>query len=104
MKPTRRRYSKCFSIAMLAGAFLMSSEMPLLASPPQQSNTAGQKQDDPLPDAPQSQSAQTTPSQQPAPVPSGVAGAKAADVKELQWPSQQAQRWRPSVSAVIAHS
>jgi hypothetical protein len=81
MKPTRRRYSKCFSIAMLAGAFLMSSEMPLLASPPQQSNTAGQKQDDPLPDAPQSQSAQTAPSQQPAPVPSGVAGAKAANVK-----------------------
>jgi hypothetical protein len=77
------RYSKCFSIAMLAGAFLMSSEMPLLASPPQssQSSTASQKQDDLLPDAPQPQSAQTTPSQQPAPAPSGAAGAKAATVK-----------------------
>jgi len=66
---------------MLTGAFLMSSEMPLLASPPQssQSNTS-QKQDDSLPDAPQSQSAQT-PGQQPAPAPSGAAGAKAANAK-----------------------
>jgi len=82
MNRTGRTYSKCFSIALLAGAFLMSSEMPLFASPPQssQSNTAGQKQDDSLPDAPQSQSAQT-PSQQPATVPSGAAGAKAANAK-----------------------
>jgi predicted lipid-binding transport protein (Tim44 family) len=83
MNRTGRKYSKCFSIAVLTGAFLMSSEMPLLASSPQssQSNTAGQKADDSLPDAPQSQSAQTPPSQQPAPIPSGAAGAKAAHVK-----------------------
>src|ERR1700729_4210254 len=74
-----RKYSKCFSIAVLSGAFVMASEMPLLASPfPQQSAASGQKQDDALPDAPQSQPAQT-PSQQPAP--SGAAGAKAATVK-----------------------
>jgi hypothetical protein len=78
MNRTSRRCSKCFWIAMLAGAFLISSETPLLASPPQssQTNTAN----DPLPDAPQPQSAQT-PSQQPAAVPSGAAGAKAAQVK-----------------------
>ena len=82
MNRTGRTYSKCFSIAILAGAFLMSSEMPLFASPPQssQSNTAGQKQDDSLPDAPQSQPTQT-PGQQPAPAPSGAAGAKAANAK-----------------------
>jgi hypothetical protein len=81
---TGRTYSKCFSIALLAGAFLVTSEMPLLASPQQssQSNTANQKHDDSLPDAPQPQSAQTPPNQQqPAPAPSGAAGAKAANVK-----------------------
>jgi hypothetical protein len=77
-----RRCSKCFSIAVLAAAFLMWSEMPLLASPQSsQPNTAGQKQDDSLPDAPQSQPAPAPPSQQPASTPSGVAGAKAANVK-----------------------
>lgn len=83
MNRTGRRYTKCFSIAMLAGAFLVSSEMPLLASPPQssQSSTASPKENDSLPDAPQPQSAQTPPSQQSAPAPSGAAGAKAADVK-----------------------
>ncbi|MFZ1141233.1 MAG: hypothetical protein WAN76_18775 [Candidatus Sulfotelmatobacter sp.] len=81
MNRTSRGYSKCFSVVMLAGAFLMSSEMPLLASPPQQSSSVGQKQDDPLPDAPQSQPAQTSPDQEPAAVPSGTAGAKAASVK-----------------------
>lgn len=82
MNRTSRRCSKYFSIAMLAGAFLISSETPLLASPPQssQSNTASPKQDDPLPDAPQPQSTQT-PGQQPSPVPSGAAGAQAAKVK-----------------------
>jgi hypothetical protein len=79
MNRTGRRYSKCFLVATLAGAFVMSSEMPLLASPPQ-SSTAGQKQDDSLPDAPQPQS-QTPPSQEPAAAPSGAAGAKAAKVK-----------------------
>lgn len=83
MNWTGSRYSKCFSIAIVAGAFLVSSEMPLLASSPQssQSSTAGQKENDSLPDAPQPQSAQTPPSQQPAPAPSGAAGAKAATVK-----------------------
>jgi hypothetical protein len=82
MNRTGRRYSKYFSIAMLAGAFVMSSEMPLSASPRQssQSSTATQKPDDPLPDAPQPQP-QTLSIQQPADTPSGAAGAKAAKVK-----------------------
>jgi len=84
MNRTGRRYSRYFPIAVLAGAFVMSSEMPLLASPPQSSSsstsTASQKQADSLPDAPQPQS-QTPPSQQPAVAPSGAAGAKAAKVK-----------------------
>jgi predicted lipid-binding transport protein (Tim44 family) len=65
----------------LLGGFLIFSEMPLLASPQQSSQpgTPAQKQDDSLPDAPQSQAqaAQT----QSAPAPSGAAGAKAANVK-----------------------
>jgi hypothetical protein len=84
MNLTGRTCSKYFSIAMLSGAFLIASEMPLLATPPQsgQSNTASEKQDDSLPDAPQPQSAQTPLSpQQPAPIPSGAAGAKAANVE-----------------------
>jgi predicted lipid-binding transport protein (Tim44 family) len=80
MNGISRRF-KYFSTAIVACAFLMSSEMPLFANPPQQSNTAGQKQDESLPDAPQSQSTQTPSSQQPATVPSGVAGAKAPNVK-----------------------
>jgi len=81
MNQTGRRFSKYFPIAVLAGAFVISSEMPLLASPSQssQSSTA-QKQDDSLPDAPQPQS-QTSTSQQPAATPAGAAGAKAAKVK-----------------------
>jgi len=84
MNRAGRRYSKYFSIAMLAGTFVMSSEMPLLAGTPQSSSsstsTASQKQDDSWPDAPQPQS-QTSTSQQPAATPSGAAGAKAAKVK-----------------------
>jgi hypothetical protein len=80
MNQTGRKYSQCFSIVVLAGAFLVSSEMPLLASPPQ-SSTPGQNSNAPLPDAPQPQSAQAPQGQQPAPVPSGAAGAKAATVK-----------------------
>ena len=84
------RGSKCFWIATLAGVFAMSSEMPLLAEPPQsgQSNTAVQK-DTSLPDAPQvqdsrvqnsqTQDSQTT--QQPTQAPSGAAGAKSVPVK-----------------------
>jgi hypothetical protein len=102
MNLTVCRYSKYFSIAVLTGAFLLSSEMPLLASPLQsnQSNSSVQKQDDTLPDAPQVQLAQNQPpqtqpaqtpteqpqsaqpqSQQPASVPAGAAGAQAANAK-----------------------
>lgn len=84
MNRTGVRYSKCVSIVMLSGAFLIASGPPLFASPPQssQSNTAEQKPDDSLPDAPQSQSAQTAPqSPQPTIAPSGTAGAKAANPK-----------------------
>jgi hypothetical protein len=93
MNQTGRAYSKCFIVAMLVGGCLISSETPLLASPPQsgQSIATTQKPDDSLPDAPQSQTTQTqiaqtqsaqTPSgQQSAPAPSGAAGAKAANVK-----------------------
>jgi hypothetical protein len=80
MNRTGRTYSKCVSIALLAGVFLTASEMPLMASPPQ-SNTAAGRNDDALPDAPQSQSPQTPASQQPPAVPSGAAGAKAGAVK-----------------------
>jgi hypothetical protein len=82
MNRTCRGYSKCMLIAMLASAFLISNQTQLWASPQQssQSDSAGQKQDDSLPDAPQSQSAQT-PGQQPATTPAGAAGAKAANVK-----------------------
>ncbi len=79
---TGRRYSQCLSITLLAGAFLILSEMPLLASPQQssQSNTVTPNPDDSLPDAPQSQNVPAN-QQPPAPVPSGAAGAKAAPVK-----------------------
>jgi hypothetical protein len=77
----RTGYFKCLEIAVLAGTFLLWSEMPLLASRAQfgQSNAAGQKPEDPLPDAPQPQTGQTQ--QQPTQAPSGAAGAKAANVK-----------------------
>jgi len=81
---TSGRYSRCLSIALLTGAFLISSEMPLLASPQQstQSSTTSQAQDNSLPDAPQSQTAPASSNQQqPTPAPSGAAGAKAAPVK-----------------------
>jgi hypothetical protein len=100
-------YFRCFLIAALTGAFLISSEMPLLANPQQSgqsqssqssssqsssnqasadqsSSTEMQKADDPLPDAPQPQSVQTQsaqPQQQSTQTPSGAAGAKAANVK-----------------------
>jgi hypothetical protein len=92
MNWTDRRYSRCFLIAVLTGAFLISSEMPLLAITPQsgqeqpsQSPFAGQssssqpssgqapaaqssfsetqKAENPLPDAPQPQVAQSQPAQ-----------------------------------------
>jgi len=107
MNRTGRRYSNCFSVALLITAFLIASEMPLLADPPQssQSSPASQKHDDSLPDAPQiqlaqaqppqNQPAQTQPAQtpteqtqsaqpqvqQPASVPAGAAGAQAANAK-----------------------
>lgn len=83
MNRTGRTYSRCLSIAVLTSAFLIWSEAPLLASPPQssQSDAGSQKQDNSLPDAPQAQSAQTSSNQQNTPVPSGAAGAKAPNVK-----------------------
>ena len=82
MNRTGRKYTRFFLIAMLAGVFLMASEMPLLANTSEAIQAgAAQKQDDALPDAPQSQPAQTPSGEQPAPAPSGAAGAKAATVK-----------------------
>jgi hypothetical protein len=88
MNQTGHAYSKCFLVVMLLGGSLGWSEMPLLASPQQssQSSAANQKLDDSFPDAPQTQGAQTqttqTPSsQQSATAPSGSAAAKAANVK-----------------------
>jgi hypothetical protein len=82
-----------FSVVLLAGAFVVSSGMPLLASPQQSSdpNAAAsqqpaaqqqpaQPQTTSLPDAPQAQT-QAPAAQQQAPAPSGSAGAKAATVK-----------------------
>lgn len=83
MKRTRSGHSKGLSIFFLTSAFLISSEMPLLASP-QQSGASQSTQSssvEALPDAPQAQSAPTPANQQPAATPSGAAGAKAAEVK-----------------------
>ena len=57
MNRTRTDIQNASRLPVLAGAFLISSEMPLLANPPQssQSSAASQKQDDSLPDAPQAQ-------------------------------------------------
>jgi hypothetical protein len=70
-------FVKCFSVAVLAGSFVITGEMPLLASPQQsnQTSTADPQSSSSLPDAPQAQQ------QQPTTPPSGAAGAKAADVK-----------------------
>jgi hypothetical protein len=72
---------KYLCIAIVAFVFLIAGEMPLLASPPQasQSSTASQPNNDSLPDAPQSQPAQA--SEHPTQAPSGAAGAKAPNVK-----------------------
>jgi cytoskeletal protein RodZ len=107
---TSRTCAKYFSIGLLTTAFLLSSEMPLLASPPQdsQSNSSQSsssqsssspasasptatsptgasqagttKPEDSLPDAPQA-TPQAQTGQQQEPAPSGTAGAKAANVK-----------------------
>ncbi|MGO8794734.1 MAG: hypothetical protein ACLQLC_07925 [Candidatus Sulfotelmatobacter sp.] len=81
MKWTVRGYAHGVSIAVLTGALVLSSEMPLLATPPQsaQSSPSTQKQDGSLPDAPQLQPVPQD--EQQAPLPSGTAGAKAATVK-----------------------
>lgn len=107
MNRTGSGYAKCLSVFLLTGGFLVSGEMPLLASPPQsgspqssstqasssqstssqsgsiqaisaQSDQSGQKKDDALPDAPQAQTSQAS---NPQTTPSGAAGAKAATVK-----------------------
>ena len=99
---SNRGFLHGFCVAFLAGAFVVSSGMPLLASPqPQQSSASNaaaqqppaapqqgeqpqpdqqpaQPQTNSLPDAPQEQ---TPTAQQQAPAPSGTAGAKAATVK-----------------------
>ena len=104
---SNRGFFKGFSVVLLAGAFVVSSGVPLLASPqqssdpnaaapqqpaaqqqPQQTQTEqqqpeqqpAQQQTNSLPDAPQAQT-QTPAAQQQAPAPSGSAGAKAATVK-----------------------
>ena len=63
MNRTSSQYSKCFSISLLTAAFLISSQMPLLASPQQSSsgqsssaqtnpqNTVEPKQNDALPES-----------------------------------------------------
>lgn len=82
MNSSRRRYSKCISVVLMASAFLISSEMPLLASPQEpSSSSATQRTDNPLPDAPQSQAAPASQAQESNQVPSGTAGAKAPNVK-----------------------
>jgi len=96
---SNRGFLKGFSVVLLGGAFVVSSGMPLLASPqqssdsnaapqqqpaaqpqPEQQQPAGQSQTSSLPDAPQAQT-QTPTEQQPTPAPSGSAGAKATTVK-----------------------
>lgn len=75
-------YAKCISVVLLAGAFVISGETPLLASPQESSSSsATQKTDNPLPDAPQSQAAPAPQAQESTQVPSGTAGAKAPNVK-----------------------
>jgi len=71
-------YSKWLSIGILSGAFLVSSEIPMLASPLQSSGSGQNSQT--LPDAPQSQPAPAA-TQQEVPPPSGAAGAKAGNAK-----------------------
>lgn len=81
MNWTVRDYTRWLSIPVLTGAFVLSGEMPLLASPQQsaQSSASAQSRDASLPDAPQAQPAPQD--QQQMQTPSGTAGAKAADVK-----------------------
>jgi len=95
MNPEGIRYSRWLSIFLLTGAFLISSELPLLAKPQQSSASSSnpsssssnqpasseEKQKDPLPDTPQVQPAQAPENPQSANAPSGAAGAKAANVK-----------------------
>lgn len=74
-----RKFPEACLISALLGAFLLSTEMPLLASPQQtsQSSSSAATPDNALPDAPQAQDQST---QQSTP-PSGAAGAKAATTK-----------------------
>lgn len=74
-----RKFTESCLISALLAAFLLTSEMPLLASPQQtsQSSSSVPAADNSLPDAPQ---AQDQSAQQQTP-PSGAAGAKAATTK-----------------------
>ena len=75
----RRNYPQCLLIAVMASAFIISSQTPLCAAQQaaESSTKSIQLADDALPDAPQPQSAQQESTQ----APSGAAGAKAAPVK-----------------------
>jgi hypothetical protein len=81
MNLTLGRCLQCFSTVMLAGAFLIATEIPLLANPlpSDQSSNAEQKGGKSLPDAPQPQSAPAP--QQSTQAQTGAAGAKAGNVK-----------------------
>jgi hypothetical protein len=82
MNRTLCRSSRAFLRYVLTGAFIVAGELPMLAAAQQQSTPAStsiQLADDSLPDAPQSQT--TTTQDQSTSVPSGAAGAKAANPK-----------------------
>jgi hypothetical protein len=80
-----RKYTNSFCATLLAGAFLLYSNLPLSASPQSSSGQSSSSQSDSgrngsaLPDAPQPQSGQ--PIQQSPQTPSGAAGAPGANPK-----------------------
>ncbi|MGH9495340.1 MAG: hypothetical protein ACRD3B_10110 [Candidatus Sulfotelmatobacter sp.] len=81
MKRIIRTYRPKLAVATALTVFLILSETPLMATPQQQaaqSDSGSSKAVDPLPEAPQPQSGEA---QQPAQVPAGAAGAKAANPK-----------------------
>jgi len=81
MNPTFRRCAMCLSMALLSAAFLISSDLSLMACAPQQtqSDTGSQASQGSVPETPQPQPAPAP--QQPAQTPSGAAGAEAANPK-----------------------
>ena len=81
MKCTSCSYARFLLITVLAASFAVASTTPLMADPPQSSQTKASDQPaaTPLPEAPQAQSAQTT--QEPTQAPTGAAGAKTSPAK-----------------------